>query len=198
MLTFREETHTYFWNDKVVPGITSLLAWACQFGFITPEQMEAARDRGTYTHSMCELSDLNVLDDDAERDGEHWPRLVAWRNWCLGYGANWEAIEQMGYSQRYGYAGRPDRRGMLAKFGTHRWIVEIKTSDKPSDVWGLQLAAQKQLAIEEDADWAGAHRATVQLTSDGRAIFREWKDPFDWAAWAAIITLYHWKQQHRG
>lgn len=198
MLEFEEATHTYRWGGKVVPGITSLLAWACEFGFITPAQLEAARDRGTYTHSLCELNDLSDLDDEAERDGEHWKRLLAWRGWCMEYGANWEAIEQMGYSQRYGYAGRPDRRGMLGKFGSHRWIVEIKTADSPSDVWGMQLAAQKQLAIEEDAAWAGAHRATVQLTSDGRAIFREWKDPQDWGAFASLITLYHWKQQHRG
>lgn len=194
MLTFHEPTHTYFWHGKVVPGITSLLAWACQFGFITAEELEAARDRGTYTHSLCELDDLDDLDEAAESSGEFWPRLLAWRRWRLEYGANWEAIEQMGYSQRYGYAGRPDRRGMLARFGNERWIVEIKTAERPSRVWGLQLAAQKQLAIEEDMAWVTARRATVQLNASGQALFHEWKDPYDWAAFAAIITLMHWKE----
>ena len=192
MLTFDEPTHTYRFGGKVVPSVTQVLACAASFGFVTQEQLEAAQRRGTYTHQMCELSDLEELDDEAEKDGPHWPRLLAWRAFCRDYGANWSAIESVGYSKAHGFAGTVDRRGVLEKVGTDRFILDIKTSAAIGKTWGLQTSAYKQIAIEESSEWAFARRATVRLLESGKYIFDEFKDRSDWRIFQAMLTLHHW------
>lgn len=195
MLTFDEPTHTYRWQGRVVPSVTQVLD-SClnSFAFVAENLLEAARDRGTYVHQLCELSDLGELDDDAERDGEHWKRLLAWRKFCSDYGANWSAIETRGYSARFGYAGTVDRRGKLERHtGTRQWIIDIKSSASKSKSWGMQLAAYRQIATEEDVmSWALARRGTVQLLENGNYVFEEFTNPKDWDAFASILTILDW------
>jgi hypothetical protein len=193
VLTFDPATHTYRYDGKVVPGVTSLLAWACQFNFITADELDAARERGTYVHALTELDDLGDLDDEKERDGEHWPRLLAWRDFCAKYQPNWARIEAMGYSARFGFAGTPDREGVLEFYGRDPWIIDVKSSATPSRVWGLQTAAYRQIAAERDPRYALARRGTVRLLADGTHRFDEWKDPRDWPAFVSIINLMSWK-----
>lgn len=195
MLTFDEFTHTYRWRGAVVPSVTQLLGWATNFGFLSEEDLQAAQDRGTYVHKLTEFDDLGELDEEAERDGAHWKRLLAWRKFCADYGANWESIEEMGYSERYGFAGTLDRSGKLErKFGDRPWIIDVKSSASTSRVWGLQTAAYRQIKAERDAKWALAGRAAVRLLADGTYRFDEFKDPRDWPAFAAIMTLNNWKE----
>lgn len=196
MLTFDAITHTYRWKGVVAPSVTQVLGCANRFDFITREQLDLAGARGTYVHQLCELSDLDELDDDAESSGEHWPRLLAWRAFCRDYGANWSHIETLGYSQAFGVAGTVDRRGALEKMGAGQWIIDIKSSVALGKTWGLQTAAYKQIAIEETPSWAMARRATVRLLPDGTYKFDEFKDRNDWNVFAAMLTLNHWSKQN--
>lgn len=194
MLTFNADLHEYRWCGKVVPGVTSLLSVASNFSFLSPEELEAAQDHGTYVHSLTELDDLNDLDEEIESKGEHWPRLLAWRKFCAEYGANWEAIEAMAYSQRFGFAGTCDRKGKLERFTRDvPWIIDVKSSATSSKVWGLQLAAYRQIAAETDPRYALARRACVRLLDDGTFRFDEFNSAKDWPAFSAIICLTDWK-----
>jgi hypothetical protein len=202
VLTFDEPTHTYRWHGKVVPSVTQLLECCYDWGFITPEQLEAAGDRGTYVHQLCELDDLGELDEAAERDGEHFPRLLAWRKFCADYGANWSGIETRHYSAMHGFAGTIDRDGKLEKFSAGwPWIIDVKSSESTSPVWGMQLAAYRQLLAETypvqgGVSFAIARRGTVRLLANGEYRFDEWKEPTDWPTFAAIVTLYNWKKRY--
>lgn len=193
-LTFEQETHTYKVGGVVVPSVTQLLSCASSFGFLSPEDLMAAQDRGTYIHAMCEADDLEDLDEEVERTREHWPRLLAWRQFCQDFGANWELIEGMSHSKRFGYAGTLDRAGRLEKHsGEQCWIIDIKSSMSKSRVWGLQLAAYRQMLSEHNMQWALARRACVRLLADGTYRFDEFKSPKDWPAFQSIITLTDWK-----
>lgn len=206
MLTFEPVSHTYRFSDRKVPSVTQLLSCMSNFGFLTAEELEAAQDRGTYCHQLCHYDDIGDLDEAAECTGEHWPRLLAWRRFCRDYGANWEGIEELGYSRHFGYAGTLDRRGVLTlheKAPTARWIIDIKTSAtlyrKP---WGAQTAAYRHMIAEVDPMWALARRASVRLLVDvdpvtgerkGRYIFDELDNPKDWVAFSSLIHLLDWR-----
>jgi hypothetical protein len=194
LLDFDASSHTYRIAGRVVQSVTQILGCAASFGFVTQEQLEAAQRRGTYVHQLCELSDLGELDDEAECTGEHWPRLLAWRQFCADYGANWSAIETLGYSQLFDFAGTVDRRGKLERSKTPNdlWVIDIKTGATVSRTWGPQTAAYKQIAIEEHPRWAMARRATVRLLENGTYKFDEFKDPTDWTVFQAMNTLSHW------
>lgn len=194
-LTFDGPTHVYRYGGVIVPSVTQVLDCACRFDFITQEQLQAAQERGTYVHQLCELSDLDELDDEAEKGGEHWPRLLAWRRFCSDYGANFSAIETIGYSKLYGFAGTVDRRARLeAVSPTDKWVIDVKSSEAIGKTWGPQTAAYKQIAIEEDPSWALARRATVRLFADGRYKFDEFKSRDDWKVFSAMLTLNHWSK----
>lgn len=195
MLTFDKPTHTYRWQGVVVPSVTQVLESACRFEFVTPEDLEAAQRRGTYVHEMTELSDTDALDDDAERDGPHWKRLLAWRKFVADYEPNWAAIETLGFSKLYRYAGTVDRLGVLERMGDDKWVIDIKTSASVGKSWGPQTAAYRQIAIEERGPaWAMARRATVRLHDDGSYNFDECKSRDDWRIFDAMLTLKHWSK----
>lgn len=193
MLTFDEPTHTYRYDGRVVPSVTQVLEHMCRFEFVTREELELAGRRGTYVHQLTHLSDLDELDDETESQGEHWPRLLAWRTFCADYGANFSALEQQGYSHLFGFAGTVDRRATLEKVSlTDRWILDVKSSEARGATWGLQLAAYKQVAMEEDPAWALARRATIRLLPSGRYIFDEFRDPADWHLFKAMLIVHKW------
>lgn len=194
MLTFEPETHTYRVSGRVVPSVTQLLDRMQDWRFLSDDLLEAARDRGSYVHKLCEIDDRTQdLHPDEER-GPHWSRLLAWRKFCRDYGANWEAVEEMGYSARLDYAGTLDRRGRLEKVTPHSlWLIDIKTSASPSRVWGLQLAAYRNIIAERDPAWALCRRATVRLLADGTYRFDEFRDPRDWGAFQSLLNLLSWR-----
>ena len=194
MLTFEPITHAYRFAGVMVPSVTQILDCACRFDFITRDELEAAGRRGTYVHQLCELSDLGELDDDAEAGGEHWPRLLAWRQFCQDYGANWSHIETLGYSKAFQFAGTVDRRGTLERGGSDRWIIDIKSGVTLGATWGPQIAAYQQIAIEEDPSWAMARRMSVRLLPNGTYKVDEFKDRNDWRVFSAMNTLNKWSK----
>lgn len=188
-LTFDEPSHTYHYEGRVVPSVTQVLGKLHDFSMVPKDVLAAACERGTIVHKLCEYHDQGDL--DPESIGDYWPYLDAWIAFRQDYGAEWEAIEERHYSDRYGYAGTLDRRGTLRKLGG-RWIVDAKTGASLHRVCGMQLAAYRQQVAEKHPAWLLARRATVQLRPDGTYLFREWTDPDDWSAFLSLIHLTNW------
>lgn len=191
MLTFDAVTHTYRDGERVVPSVTQCLQKLHSFGMVPPDVLEAACQRGTAVHEICEYHDQNDL-DEASVGEEYQGYLYAWIKFCSDYAVQWDAIEERGYSTRFGYAGTLDRRGTLRNQPA-KWIVDIKTGTQLHRVCGMQLAAYRQIVAEtQDPAYLLARRGTVQLASDGKYKFIEWKDPADWTAYQALLTLTNW------
>lgn len=196
LLTFDEATHTYRVGGRVVPSVTQLLDKLHDFSGIPVEILDAAKERGTYVHRMCEMLDLDEL--DVPLVPEHYQGyLKAWQDFTAEYGPVWEGIEYQSHSRLFGYAGTMDRKGTLPrKFpASLRWVVDIKSSADSHPVWGMQTAAYRQILAEEDAGYALARRATVQLRADGRFKFLTWDEPTDWPAFQSLITLSNWSHK---
>jgi hypothetical protein len=188
-LTFDEPTHTYRYGGVVRPSVTQVLEKLHDFSMVPKDVLEAACERGTYVHLLTQYHDEGDL--ATESIGDYWPYLDAWIKFCAAHKAKWDDIEWRHYSKRYGYAGTMDRRGTLDGV---RYIVDVKTSASPHRVWGMQTAAYRQLAAEEDPKWLLARRATVQLRPEngGTYKFLAWDDPDDWGAFLSLINLTNW------
>ncbi len=193
MLTFEPGPHIYRWKGDIVPGVTTILERGSKFGFVSPAELEAAQDRGTFVHKCTELDDQGVLHDD-EVTGPYGGYIQAWRSFCSDYGADWTGREEQGYSQRFGYAGTMDCAGTLARFGKTLWVIDIKTSEQKYRVWRMQTAAYRQLKAEQDPRWALARRGSVRLRADGKYRFDIYDSPLDLPAFLALITYLNWEQ----
>lgn len=193
VLTFDADSHTYRFGGLVRPSTTQLIGKLHDFGMIPKYVLEAAQERGTIVHTLCEYHDQNDL--DASSIGSYGGYLDAWIQFLADYKAVWTHIEHRAYSERYGFAGTLDRRGTLR--GIRYSSVDIKTAKQSHPVWGLQSAAYRQLGTEENpALWATGRRATVQLRPDGTYKFLPWDDPLDWPAFLALIQLTNWSMKN--
>lgn len=149
MLTFDEESHTYYWNGTKVPGVTTILADFIQVmildtpfhigrnsGAVIPSQiMNAAAAKGTDIHKGCELIANGGIDWDA-LDGAYVGPLREFEKWMEDYKPTIMFTEASFYSERYGYAGTID---IVAQIGGKLCFIDIKTG--ASDSVGPQLAA---------------------------------------------------------
>lgn len=197
-LAFDPGPHEYRWRGQRVPSVTQLLDRLHSFAGIPMEVLDAAKRRGSYVHDMCDADDMDDLaDPEAELAGQYGGYLRAWRRFRADYGPNWDATEERGYSERFGFAGTLDNRGTLAKFGACKWVIDKKTSAQIHPVWGMQLAAYRQIVAERDPMRIMDRRATVRLANDGTYRFDEWMDPGDWPAFQSLLTLHHWCNRNR-
>lgn len=180
----------------MVRSVTGCLQHLHSFAMVPFDVLEEARVRGTYVHDMTVAFDNDDLRVDAVQP-IYLPYLAAWQSFLRDYRPIWSAIEQMGYSEAFDFAGTEDRRGTLEGPGCCGDIfgLDIKTAKQSHRVWGLQLAAYRQLAIEKSPRAATHRRATVQLWPDGTYKFTEWREPSDWPAFASLLTLINWSSQ---
>lgn len=200
MLTFDAPTHTYRWNGEKVSGVTSHLQTLHSFAGVPLQVLEDAQRRGTYVHRMTELWDLGQLDEEANaqvQQGRFVGYLRAWKDFVADHEPNWTDIEEMGFSATHLYAGMWDRAGRLNRRRPGNWTLDVKTSKQPHWVWGLQLAAYRQIRAEREPMAALDRRASVQLHADGSYDFIEWTDPTDWPVFHALLTLNRRAQRER-
>lgn len=188
MLTFDQASHTYFWNGKPVPGVTSILQALHSFDGVPAGVLEAAQDRGTAVHLCCEYLDKGILDEESI-DPAITGYVDAWRLFTAEMRPVWSHIEAQVYHQVMRYAGTVDRVGQLQG---REFVLDIKTSIASHPVWGLQTAAYGHALGKQDAA-----RATVQLRADGTYRLIEWKDTADWPTFVSLITINNFLQKHR-
>jgi hypothetical protein len=190
-LTFDKGTHTYRLDGTVIRSVTQHLQGLHSFAHVPDEVLSEAQWRGQYVHDLTHADDMGELDDDGVLP-EYMGYLVGWRTFKRRYVPMWERIETMAFSTRHLYAGTPDREGVLSNFSRDRWVVDVKTASQSHPVWGLQLAAYRQMSAERDAGWALARRATVQLHADGGYTFTEWRDANDLPTFLNLVNLNRW------
>lgn len=193
MLDFDAPTHTYHWNGQIVPSVTQLLSDFQDFSHVSPAVMEAAQLRGTNVHLLCQFVDEDCL-DESQFTAEELSYLPAWRAFLRDARPNWSAIERPFYSRRHGYAGTPDRAGVLEGIGGARGVFDIKTPASESPLWALQTAGYGDLVSEWEPDLI--RRFTIQLRPDGTYRLREWDKPGDWPVFLSLVTLNRWTRKN--
>lgn len=178
MLTFDEESHTYFWNDdKIVPGVTTILnkvvyneyhdiyvdtfTGSCIAGAVFRE----AGDHGTAVHKAIQL-DLTCGVDEESLHPDIGNALNQFREWKDEYVKEIISVEEMAYSLKYGYAGTWDLvLELKRKYGGKRSITDIKTG--AHDLSGPQTAAYENNYKEKHKYRGSMLRHVLELPKSG-------------------------------
>lgn len=190
-LVFDEGTHTYHFNGRVVPGVTTILSPLTNFAGVSAEVLSAASTFGTAVHKACELWDLGDLDEEL-LDAPLVPYLAGWKKFSAEHNVSWSGIEKRVFHKGLRYAGTLDRRGLVDGDVS---FVDIKSSVGLYASVGPQLAAY--VAADDPALTATAKRFAVQLKDDGDYVLKEYTNPGDFSVFASLLTLRNWCAQHQ-
>lgn len=189
---FDPEAHAYAANGKAYPSVTQILD-AAGFGEwlrrIDAETLEYARTRGEAVHLATRYLDEGTLD---------WGTVSEPIKGCVEAYARWKrrsrfipiAIEQPMVNSRLGFAGMPDRIGLI--YGVPV-IVDTKTGAE-SPAHALQLAGYAMLIPQATI----ARRFALYLRDDKTFRVKEFplKDlARDTAAFRAALTIANWRNE---
>jgi len=194
MLHLDEATHTYTWNGRVVPGVTSVLRPLVDLSMVPPDTLERARQEGVAIHKMVELALANDLDIGALPE---WlkPRYAAWMKFCATTSFEPLASEIKLYHAGFGYGGKPDIVGIV---GGKCSIIDIKRSLLAGPVIGLQLAAYLE-AWNSGAPVAVRvkKRFALRLLDTGEPKLEPYEDPGDFTTFLSFLTAHKWCVAHK-
>lgn len=160
-LTFDSATHTYRFEERVVPSVTQVLkaSGIIDYSMIPQDVLQHKAALGTAVHKACELFDLDDLDESSLTE-EVSLYLESYKRWLDHTGFQSASIERRVYHSSYQFAGTLDRTGIFPD--GRRGLVDFKT--------GIILPGHKiQLAAYTmtQKDPFGFSRFTLQLQSDG-------------------------------
>lgn len=124
-IVFDEVEHLYLVDGQEVPSVTTILKPLTDRGYgkVNPSVLEYAANRGRAVHEALEVYDLGgELEVVPETEGY----IRAYLEWEQIYRPRWIGVEQIVYSENYGYIGTLDRVGSLNN--RELAVVDIKTS----------------------------------------------------------------------
>ena len=192
MLEFDPSDHSYRLDGKLIPGVTTVLG---AVGIIeTSYFREEAAWRGSVMHKVCELDDLGTI-AQYEIDPQAEPYLAAYRAFKRDRAFLPSLIEQPLADPKLGFAGTPDRTGVIAgrqRGLDYRVTLDLKTG---AEAWWhrLQLAAYSQLT-------GTLGRIVLRLKSDGTynahelPIADRWRDKDDFLR---CLYVYNLREENR-
>jgi hypothetical protein len=168
---YDDSSHAYYDRFGRVASVTQVLSASGIGGYdkfrmmqvTAPEKLAAAGERGRKVHEATQYYDDGLLDFDT-LDPALVPYLTAYRRWLAETGFEPLGIEHMIYSERFRYAGRLDRIGVI---GGRKWVVDLK-SGMLIDGYAVQLAAYVA-ALPQPLTY---DRMIVQLCDDGRFVIQ--------------------------
>lgn len=201
VFTFDEAAHEYRLDGKRLPSVTQILRpLAPDFSAIPPAILERKRALGTAVHLACELDDLGEL-DESSLDEEVAGYLAGWRKFKADQCVTVLLNEKRLYHPRLGYAGTLDR---FLRTDRDPWLIDLKTAIDPAPVYGPQLAAYQELLTANADDLehpvlcrGPMRRASLHLDGEGRYRLHEFRNPNDWPAFMACLTLSQWKETNQ-
>jgi hypothetical protein len=147
---FHEEDHTYVWTGDgvVLPSVTTIIKEVVQpfAGYqVDPEWLRWRGQLGTAVHKAVELDCQGKLDESTV-SGPIKGYFDAWRQARSDLGIFPKTTERIVGSRRLGFAGRLDLEASLrhcfieSKAVGIDAIIDVKTSNKAWDHFGIQLA----------------------------------------------------------
>ena len=198
MLQLRAQTHEYLKDGIPVPGVSQILreAGLVDLSHVPEDTLKRAQRFGSAGHRATELFDLKNLKEET-LDPALSPYVEGWKKFLRETGFIVEAVEEPVFSNKYWYAGRLDRRGLL--YGV-RTVVDIKFTASMEPVTAIQLAAYQEAYNEGKRPQDKIkNRAIVQLKANGSYALPS-KDFFqksDFSVFFAALTLRNWRLKNK-
>lgn len=188
MIQFDESKHEYTLDGVRIPGVTEILSPITADGYskINPAVLERAAMKGTLVHEWCEMFDYGCAEDFMP--SEVVPYCQAYADFIRDYRPAWEKIEDIVYSDYYGYAGRLDRFGRI---DGELSVVDIKTIASPSMKTHISVCCQTA-AYAYAIGLSDAKRYALYLKPDGEyRLFdcEEYEEKNNFGGWDIFSTL---------
>lgn len=190
MLTFDEPSHTYAWDGKLVPSVTTILAPLIDYSMVNQAVLERGRQLGSAVHRMTELHDQDDL-DEGSLDVVMLRYLDGWKRFRRDTGFIPATIEQRMYHPTYAYCGTSDRTGVI---NGRKAVVDIKKMMTLGAVIGIQLAAYQ--AMHNLNDEGITERYALGLRPDGTYRLQPFTDSKDFAVFVSLLTINNWRMKH--
>ena len=191
LLTFDENTHTYFWNGKKVPCVTDVLDSVkyCDYSQIPDAVRELAMERGSEVHACTQSLDKGVLKWDS-MDPLVAPYVEGYGKFKKDTGFVPEIIEKRIYSRDFNFAGTLDRIGIL---NNQLILLDYKTGSAIPKWVPIQTAAYQHLA--NTLKIYPTCRYALLLKKDGTYSLSEPYTDYigDFAAFTAGLVVYNKK-----
>jgi len=189
----RDENHKYSVGDKSLVSVTHVIKSEGLAGD-TSHWNDAARDRGTFVHQVCEWYDLGKLDEETLDPGLV-PYLQAYKRFKEHQDPHWYVIEGMRCDMTLRYAGTIDRAGFI-KASKFPIVCDLK-SGSPAPWHRVQTAAYKRL-VAKDLPEGIIWRYCLYLHDDGTYKLDKLSldDSEDWGVFVAALAAHQWKQRY--
>lgn len=187
-LLFDEPSHTYTFNGKQVPGVTTILKPAYDLSGIPPQVLARKAAIGKAAHRATELDDEGILDEDTVHPLVR-PYLEAYRKWRREMAVEVLTSEQMVYHPRMSYAGTFD---LTARLRGKAWLIDKKCTADISPVWAIQTAAYREAHPDRDS----LTPAALHLSPDGSYTWLPYDKPAhaaDFGVFAGLVSFHHWR-----
>lgn len=198
MLTFKAETHEYFWNGIRVPNVTRVLKPMVDYSRIPPDVLERARQEGNAIHKLVELYFRQDLDEGTLPEWLH-PRLTALKAFVEETGFIVHDTERRGFHEAHGYAGTLDLSGELPKLHGDVAVLDVKRSLYAGPVIGLQLAAYQEIENarrRREKQPKVKRRYALQLKPNGRYSLTEYGDRDHFPIFVGLLNAYKFCERH--
>jgi len=192
-LVFREEDHTYWMGEQLIPNVTRVLERITDYSRIPRDVLLRAQTEGRHIHKAVELDARNDLDWETLPE---WMigHLEAWRKFQHDTRFEILASEERLFHPRFRYAGTLDLVGPLS---TVMSLIDIKRSFYAGPAINLQTAAYADAyrAIHPKAPRI-RRRFGLQLRANGTYRLEPFDEEDDIQAFLAYLTCYRWEQKH--
>lgn len=192
--TFTQHGHAYQVSGVAVPSVTQVLRLAGidDVSRIPLHFLERARCVGELVHRACEFLDEESL-DLASLDEPILGYVLGYQKFRAENCFQAEQIEYRTIGESWGmrYGLCVDRVG---RFGEemNSYVVDLKTSSKAGQGWGIQTAAYAQ-GLGKFGDY---RRLVVHLSKEGKYKIIRYEDAHDLQLWNCALELATWRMEH--
>lgn len=187
---FEPVEHKYFDDSgREYPSVTKILSHFKMTPDFDRFGNDASRDTGTAVHSWLEIFDNGKLSEYPHEPSAE-PYINTYRKFLKEFNPQWELIETPLISNVWGFAGTPDRVGLIKGI---RWGIDLKTGS-PHPSHELQTAGYDVLT-EENLKIKTKKRASLYLTPDDFRLV-EHKNRSDRSIFIGLVNAYNFKKNH--
>jgi hypothetical protein len=185
-----DRDHSYWLDGIQVPSVTQILTSEGFYNFtgVNSDLLERSSEFGKAVHETCRLWDMGILDVE-NLSLPLVPHLSAWKKFREAFGIEFipELMEEHKINEKYRFGFCPDR--VTKTF----ILIDIKSSETPSPVAGLQTAGYKIGAEAEG--YKINKRWAVHLHQDGNYSIQKYEDIAEESIFLMALQCYYWKQR---
>ncbi len=197
---FDPDTHTYYLDNRVLPGVTTVLSEWYKVGHVyyniltgqtVPGNIwEAAQDRGNAVHDMLKLCLIGQGVDRAVLHPDLLPYLKPIEDFITDYQPGYTLVEKPLCDKRKMYAGKPDFYGMVK--GVKNPVLFDAKSGMAGNV-RAQTSAYENLARIETGRLGPIDRYWLSIKPEGYR-FEKIGTPQDFKYFCMKLSIYKYER----